>query len=39
MITDIMMIREIAEYLKLTVKTAYRLIAEDKTPGFKIGGS
>jgi len=37
--TDIMTIREIADYLKLTEKTAYRLTAEGKIPGFKVGGS
>lgn len=34
-----MTIPEVAEYLKLTEKTAYRLAAEGKIPGFKIGGS
>lgn len=37
--TDIMTIKEVAEYLKLTEKTAYRLAAERKLPGFKVGGS
>ena len=37
--TDIMTIKEVAEYLKLTEKTAYRLAAEGKIPGFKVGGS
>ncbi len=37
--TDIMTIREVAAYLKLTEKTAYRLAAEGKIPGFKVGGS
>ena len=37
--TDIMTIREVADYLKLTEKTAYRLAAEGKIPGFKVGGS
>lgn len=37
--TDIMTIREVAEYLKLTEKTAYRLAAEGKIPGFKVGGA
>ncbi len=31
--------REVADYLKLTEKTAYRLAAEGKIPGFKVGGS
>ncbi|MEY9880852.1 helix-turn-helix domain-containing protein [Bradyrhizobium sp. USDA 329] len=37
--TDIMTIRELAEYLKLTEKTAYRLAADRKIPGFKVGGA
>ena len=37
--TDIMTIREVAACLKLTEKTAYRLAAEGKIPGFKVGGS
>ena len=37
--TDIMTIREVAEYLKLTEKTAYRLAADGKIPGFKVGGA
>ncbi|MBL0320119.1 MAG: helix-turn-helix domain-containing protein [Alphaproteobacteria bacterium] len=37
--TDIMTIREVAEYLKLTEKTAYRLVSEGELPGFKVGGS
>ncbi|WP_233713226.1 methylation-associated defense system helix-turn-helix domain-containing protein MAD1 [Amaricoccus solimangrovi] len=34
-----MTIREVAEYLKLNEKTAYRLAAEGEIPGFKVGGS
>jgi len=34
-----MTLREVAEYLKLAEKTAYRLAAEGKLPGFKVGGS
>jgi excisionase family DNA binding protein len=37
--TDVMTVREVAEYLKLTQKTAYRLAAEKKIPGFKVGGA
>lgn len=37
--TDILTIREIAEYLKLNEKTTYRLVAEGKIPGFKVGGA
>jgi excisionase family DNA binding protein len=36
---QIMTIQEVAEYLKLTEKTAYRLVSEGKLPGFKVGGS
>ncbi|MBN67301.1 MAG: DNA-binding protein [Rickettsiales bacterium] len=34
-----MTIREVAEYLQLTEKTMYRLAAEKKIPGFKVGGA
>lgn len=37
--TDVMTIREVAEYLKLTEKTAYRLAADGTLPGFKVGGA
>ena len=37
--SDILTIREVAEYLKLNEKTAYRLVADGKIPGFKVGGS
>lgn len=37
--TDIMTIKEVASYLKLTEKTAYRLAADGKIPGFKVGGA
>jgi len=37
--TDVMTIREVAEYLKLTEKTAYRLAADGTIPGFKVGGA
>jgi excisionase family DNA binding protein len=36
---EILTIKEVAAYLKLTEKTAYRLAAEKKLPGFKVGGS
>jgi excisionase family DNA binding protein len=36
---EILTIKEVAEYLKLAEKTAYRLAAEGKLPGFKVGGS
>lgn len=37
--TDIVTIKEVAEFLKIKEKTAYRLVAEGKIPGFKVGGS
>ncbi|ENC9836627.1 methylation-associated defense system helix-turn-helix domain-containing protein MAD1 [Vibrio fluvialis] len=36
---EIVTLKELAEYLKLTEKTAYRLAADGKLPGFKVGGS
>ncbi len=36
---EIMTLKEVADYLKLAEKTAYRLAAESKLPGFKVGGS
>lgn len=37
--SDILTLREVAEYLKLNEKTTYRLVAERKIPGFKVGGA
>ena len=37
--TEILTLKEVADYLKLAEKTAYRLAAEGKLPGFKVGGS
>ena len=37
--TDIFTVKEISTYLKITEKTAYRLTAEGKIPGFKVGGA
>ena len=39
MTDEILTIEEVATYLKLAKKTAYRLAAEGKLPGFKVGGS
>lgn len=36
---DVMTLPEVAKYLRLAEKTAYRLAAEGKLPGFKVGGS
>ena len=39
MTDEILTLREVAAYLKLAEKTAYKLAAEGKLPGFKVGGS
>ena len=39
MSSDIFTIKEVAKFLKLNEKTAYRLAADGKIPGFKVGGS
>ncbi len=36
---DIITIREVANYLKIAEKTAYKLVLEGVIPGFKVGGS
>lgn len=36
---DIITIREVADYLKIAEKTAYKLVLEGVIPGFKVGGS
>jgi len=39
MTDQILTLKEVAAYLKLAEKTAYKLAAEGKLPGFKAGGS
>jgi excisionase family DNA binding protein len=39
MAADIMTIEEVADYLRINKKTAYRLAADSKLPGFKVGGT
>lgn len=39
MTNQILTLKEVAAYLKLAEKTAYKLAAEGKLPGFKVGGS
>ncbi len=36
---QILTLKEVAAYLKLAEKTAYRLASEGKLPSFKVGGS
>ncbi|MCM8854637.1 MAG: helix-turn-helix domain-containing protein [Candidatus Thiodiazotropha sp.] len=38
MTDEILTLKEVADYLKLAEKTAYRLAADGKLPGFKVGG-
>ncbi|MPL98022.1 hypothetical protein SDC9_44220 [bioreactor metagenome] len=35
----IMTVRELADYLKIAEKTAYRFASEGKVPGFKVGNA
>ncbi len=39
MTDEILTLKEVAQYLKLAEKIAYRLASEGKLPGFKVGGS
>ena len=39
MTDDILTIREVADYLKVTERTLYRLAQEGKIPAFKFGGA
>ena len=36
---DILTIKEVAEYLKVTERTLYRLAQEGRIPAFKVGAS
>ena len=36
---EILTIKQVAEYLKVTERTIYRLAAAKKIPAFKVGGS
>jgi len=38
MTDQILTLKEVAEYLKLAEKTAYKLAVAGKLPGFKVGG-
>ncbi len=37
--TEVMTVREVAEYLKVKARTIYRLVANREIPSFKVGGS
>ena len=40
MLNDNMMtVKELADYLKIAEKTAYRFASEGKVPGFKVGSA
>lgn len=36
---DILTVREVAQFLKINEKTAYKLVVAGELPGFKVGGS
>jgi excisionase family DNA binding protein len=36
---DILTIKQVADYLKVTERTIYRLAAAKQIPAFKVGGS
>jgi excisionase family DNA binding protein len=38
MTDDVLTIREVAEYLKVTEKTVYTLAQQRRIPSFKVGG-
>ena len=37
--SDIITVKELANYLKIAEKTAYRLVLDKKIPGFKVGST
>ena len=37
--SDVMTVREVADYLKVKDRTIYRLVANGEMSGFKVGGS
>lgn len=37
--SDIMTVKDLAAYLKIAEKTAYRFALEGKIPGFKVGSA
>jgi len=36
---DVLTLKDVAEYLKVTERTIYRMVADRKIPAFKVGGS
>ena len=36
---EILTVKELADYLKIAEKTAYRFALEGKVPGFKVGSA
>ena len=36
---DVLTLNEVADYLKVTKRTIYRMVADHKIPAFKVGGS
>ena len=36
---DVLTLKDVADYLKVTDRTIYRMVADRKIPAFKVGGS
>jgi excisionase family DNA binding protein len=36
---SVMTVREVADYLRVNQRTVYRLAAENRLPGFKVGAN
>ena len=36
---DVLTLKEVAAYLKVTERTIYRMVGDRKIPAFKVGGS
>lgn len=39
MTEEVMTLREVAQYLKITERTLYRLVQEGKVPAFRVGNA
>jgi len=36
---DVLTVKDVAKYLKVTDRTIYRMVADRRIPAFKVGGS
>ena len=39
MLDDVLTLKEVAKYLKVNERETYRMVADRKIPGFKVGSS